>query len=159
MEHQVIDRNTTESLGLPSIDQVGLVVRDLDAAMALYAPIFGPFSTLDGSVRSADFRGEKKDVELKLAFGRSGDLEIELIEWVSGESPHSEFIQSGREGLHHLRFRVANCDAEAARLESIGYACCWYKAMGSDIKFAYLERAGDPLVLELLQMPDSYDTD
>ena len=157
MNNDLADHGAIEGLGLPPIDQVGFVVRDLNQAIALYDPMFGPFATLDGSVESADFRGEEKDVELKLAFGRSGDLEIELIEWVSGYSPHAEFIQSGREGLHHLRFRVADCDADVSRLEDIGFARIWYKAMGSDIKFAYLEREGDPLVLELLQMPHSYD--
>ena len=30
-----------ELLGLPPCDQVGFVVRDLERAMALYAPLFG----------------------------------------------------------------------------------------------------------------------
>jgi methylmalonyl-CoA/ethylmalonyl-CoA epimerase len=141
-------------LDLPPADQVGLVVRDLEEAMRQYGPLFGPFHTMDGTINGADFRGETKDVVLKLAFGRSGDLEIELIEWVSGESPHSEFIQSGREGMHHIRYRVEDCDAMVARAESIGYETFWYKAIGEHIRFAYMERAGDPLIIEILQMPE-----
>ncbi|MBK8992525.1 MAG: hypothetical protein IPM40_12920 [Gammaproteobacteria bacterium] len=38
---------------LPPCDQVGFVVRDLQAAMAMYAPLFGPFTTMDGSVEQA----------------------------------------------------------------------------------------------------------
>ena len=61
--------------------------------------------------------------------------------------------------MHHLRFRVADCDAEVDRLGALGYQVVWYKAMGPDIKFAYLERADDPLLLELLQMSGDYAVD
>lgn len=142
-------------LGLPAIDQVGMVVKDLDAAIEQYNPLFGPFSTMDGSIEAAEFRGRKSDAVLKLAFGKSGDLEIELIEWVSGETPHREFIESGREGLHHIRYRVDDCDACIEKLAELGYSSIWYKAIGEDIKFAYLEREGDPLLLEFLQMPST----
>ncbi len=145
-----------QQLGLPAIDQIGFVVKNIDHSMAIYDPLFGPFSTMDGSVDAVDFRGESKDVKLKLAFGKSGDLEIELIEWVGGESPHSEFIQSGREGMHHIRFRVDDCDACISKAESIGFTRIWYKTMGADIKFAYMEREGDPLIIEFLQMPEGY---
>ena len=91
-------------LGLPPADQVGFVVRDLEQAMAAYGPLFGPFSTMDGSVTDARYRGRTEDAGLKIAFGRSGDLEIELIQWVSGHSPHREFIEKGREGMHHILY-------------------------------------------------------
>ena len=48
-------------LGLPAIDQVGMVVKDLDAAIEQYNPLFGPFSTMDGSIEAAEFRGRKSD--------------------------------------------------------------------------------------------------
>ena len=141
------------SLGLPPADQVGFVVRDLERAIALYEPLFGPFERMDGSVAQADYRGRKADVVLRIAFGRSGDLEIELIEWVSGDSPHREFIEAGREGMHHIRFRVDDADGWIARLRELGYTPAWYKRWSADTTFAYLERAGDPTWIELLQMP------
>lgn len=144
---------TLENLGLPPIDQVGFVVRDLDAAVARYTPLFGPFHRIDGSVKACQFRGRVADVELDIAFGRSGALEIELIQWRSGESPHSEFTLQGREGMHHLRFRVADADAWIAKVRPAGYAPIWYKRYSPDITFAYLERPGDPLLIEFLQMP------
>ena len=145
--------NPLSQLGLPPADQVGFVVRDLKAAMALYDPLFGPFSTMDGSVRACDYRGRVEDVGLNIAFGRSGDLEIELIEWVSGHSPHREFLERGREGMHHLRFRVDDADAWIAKLKAVGYEAIWYKRYSADTTFAYLERAGDPTIIEFLQMP------
>jgi catechol 2,3-dioxygenase-like lactoylglutathione lyase family enzyme len=140
-------------LGLPPCDQVGFVVRDLERAMAMYAPLFGPFQTMDGSVQQATYRGRLADAGLRIAFGRSGELEIELIEWTGGESPHREFIESGREGMHHIRFRVADTDYWVERLRPLGYEPVWYKRWSSDTVFAYLEREGDPTLIEFLQMP------
>ena len=42
----------------------------------------------------------------RLAFGRTGDIEMEFIQPVSGASPHTEFLAAGREGIHHVRYRV-----------------------------------------------------
>ena len=53
-----------------------------------------------------------------MAFGRSGPLEIELIQPVSGEGPHQEFLDAGNEGMHHVRFRVDDLDARVAELEA-----------------------------------------
>ena len=145
-----------QQLGLPPADQLGFVVKNLEQSMEKYGPLFGPFSTMDGSVEAADFRGNSKDVKLKLAFGKSGDLEIELIEWLEGESPHSEFIQAGNEGMHHIRFRVEDCDDCVRKAESIGFKRFWYKRLGEDIRFAYMERDNDPLIIEFLQMPGAY---
>ena len=108
------------ALGLPPIDQLGLVVRDLASATALYGPLFGPFHRIDGSVQECRYRGRLADVGLLIAFGRSGDLEVELIQWTSGESPHSEFIRQGREGMHHVRFRVDDVDAWIDRVSALG---------------------------------------
>lgn len=143
------------SLGLPPADQIGFVVRDLAASMAKYEPLFGPFWTMDGSVKKARYRGRIEDAGLTIGFGRSGDLEIELIQWDSGHSPHREFLEKGREGMHHLRFRVADANAWIAKLEPLGYEAVWYKHFSEDTTFAYLERPGDPLLIEFLQMPEN----
>ncbi len=145
--------NALAHLGLPPADQIGFVVRDLDASMKMYDPLFGPFSTMDGSVKAVTYRGGLADVTLKIAFGRSGDLEIELIEWVAGYSPHREFIERGREGMHHLRFRVEDADAWIEKLKAAGSEPIWYKQYCADTTFAYLERPGDPTLIEFLQMP------
>jgi hypothetical protein len=142
-----------QSLNLPPADQLGFVVNNLEQSIAKYDPLFGPFKTMDSTVEAAEYRGRHADVELKLAFGSSGPLEIELIEWVGGDSPHAEFIRAGKEGMHHIRFRVEDCDLEIRRIAALGFSCIWYKSMGGGIKFAYLERADDPLLIEFLQMP------
>ena len=139
--------NRFGKLGLPQVAQVGYVVRDLQASLKLYHPLFGPFKTLDGSVKEATYRGRLADCKLDIAFGWSGDVEIELIQWVSGDCPHREFIEKGREGMHHLHFRVEDCDGWVEKLRPLGYQTIWYKHWSADTKFAYLERPGDPTLI------------
>jgi catechol 2,3-dioxygenase-like lactoylglutathione lyase family enzyme len=147
------DGPTLATLGLPPIDQVGFVVKSIAETKERYGALFGPWSGMDGSVQGATFRGRVCDVKLELLFGHSGELEMEFIEWQGGQSPHSEFIESGREGMHHLRYRVDDTDAWIEKVAAIGYHPIWYKQFSEDIVFSYLEREGDPLLIEFLQMP------
>ncbi|MGH0028911.1 MAG: VOC family protein [Myxococcota bacterium] len=143
-------------LGLPPIDQVGYVVRDLDRALATFAPMFGPFTTMDTALEGTNHRGRPSDVALRMAFGRSGPLEIELIEWVSGECPHKEALDAGREGVHHVRFRVDDLAGVRARLEAKGFAVVWSHGLpGSGIEWAYLEGPAEQgaAMIELYQNP------
>lgn len=147
------DENFYKQLGLPPIDQIGFVVRDMDAWVARYEAMFGPFWFMDGSVQAATYRGSVEDVQLKLGFGRSGDLEIEFIQWLDGRSPHSEFIERGGEGMHHVRFRVDNCDEWIDKMRPHGFEPIWYKVWSPTTVFTYMERPGDPTIIEFLQMP------
>lgn len=137
---------------LPRIDQVGYVVRDLDATLARYDALFGPFTRLDTPLRGVWYRGTPSDVVLKLAFGRTGDLEMEFIQPVSGASPHTEFLAAGREGIHHIRYRVPDANATIAAFATIGFAPIWRHDMGHAI-FAYLEHESrDGVLVEVLQL-------
>ena len=109
--------NAQVSLGLPPDDQICLVVRDLQAAVALYEPLFGPFTVLDNGPFESVYRGERVMVELLCAFGRTGALEIELIEWRSGPTPHRDFIQGGREGVQHIRYVIEDLMAGSPGLQ------------------------------------------
>ncbi|WP_162854634.1 VOC family protein [Sphingobium estronivorans] len=151
-------REELAQLGLPAPDQIGFVVRDLDQAIAHYDPLFGPFSKTDYGPQKASYQGRSRSAyELKFAFGRIGDLEIELIEWISGDTPHRDFLEKGRDGMHHLRFRVDDLDQWAAKLQAKGYETVWHDRLSPHVAFGYFERDDDPLVLELLQYPEDGD--
>ena len=89
--------------------------------------------------------------ELRIAYGKSGELEIELIQWVSGGSPHKEFLDAGLEGMHHLRFRIDKLDEKIAAAQQFGYQSIWETRFGEGLAVAYLERPGDPLLIELFE--------
>jgi catechol 2,3-dioxygenase-like lactoylglutathione lyase family enzyme len=146
-----MDTPLAEKLELGPCDQVGFVYADLDAAIALYEPLFGPFQVHDYGEFEYDYRGRKDTSELRIAFGRSGDLEIEFIQWVSGGTPHKEFLDAGREGMHHLRFRVDNLEEKVGQARRFGYTPIWGTRFGEGLAVAYLEREGDPLLIELFE--------
>ncbi|MDG2471753.1 MAG: VOC family protein [Pseudomonadales bacterium] len=142
------------ALNLPAIDQIGFVVKDLSQAIKAYAPLFGPFTTMDPGKMVFNYRGVPTASEIRLAFGRSGDVEIELIEWVSGGTPHKEFLDAGREGMQHVRFIVDDIDLSIAQAKLLDYHAIWYKCFSPGLAAAYLERIGDPLVIEFFQRPE-----
>jgi catechol 2,3-dioxygenase-like lactoylglutathione lyase family enzyme len=108
--------------------QLGFVVRDVEAAMRHWIEVLGvgPFLFLEkGTGRPAPqsfFRKEPVHVEMRLAFGFIGDVQIELIEQVNdAPSPYREFLESGREGLQHFGFWVHDCEEACRRVEAAGY--------------------------------------
>ena len=146
-----MNTNTPKELNLPPVNQVGFVVKDLEKAIEFYKPLFGEFTVMDAPDMEWDYRGRPEVSSLKIAFANSGDVEIELIEWICGETPHKEFLEAGHEGMHHLRFIVDNVEAKVEEAEACGYRQVWYKRFGEGLAAAYLEREGDPLVLEFFE--------
>jgi methylmalonyl-CoA/ethylmalonyl-CoA epimerase len=137
---------------LPAPDQVGYVVRDLDLAMSVHEPIFGPFTTMDVTLEGPIYRGRPCDCSLRIAYGRAGPIEIELIQPTGGESPHADFLAAGCEGIHHVRFRVDDFHAHLTAAARLGYTAVWQHSM--DVAdFAYLEHERQKgMLIELLRM-------
>src|SRR5262245_20719871 len=95
-------------LDLGPIDQVAYVVESLERSLARYEEMFGPFQVATYEMKNCTVRGRKADCTLRLALNNANPVEIELIEVVSGETIHSEHLKQHGEGLHHVRFRVAD---------------------------------------------------
>ncbi len=140
---------------LGPIDQVAYVVESLEASLPRYEALFGPFRVADSPLTGCTYRGRNVDCHLRLAVNDEGPLEIELIEVVGGEAPHAEHLRRHGEGLHHVRFRVADLGARCRELEEAGFTSVFEKRFAETVAFAYLE-APDSLgrsVIELLEMP------
>jgi len=144
-----------DAFGLGPIDQVAYVVADMDAALAVYTELFGPFRVSEAALSGCRMRGRRADCLLKLAVHTAGPVEIELIQVLEGETPHSEHLRRHGEGLHHVRFRVEALDPKLEALSDAGYEVVFYKRFGPELAFAYVEtpRLLGPSVIELLEMP------
>ncbi len=145
----------TGRLGLGPIDQTAYVVADIEASLPVYEALYGPFTVGETPMSGVLFRGEEIECTLKLAVNNAGPIEIELIEVLEGETPHSEHLRDHGEGLHHVRFRITDLDAKIEALEAEGYRSVFYKRFGPSVAFAYLESPsaiGESLI-ELLEMP------
>ena len=138
-------------MGLTTMDQIGLVYKDLDAALALYEPVFGPFEVFKYGEMEWEYYGVPETSEINMALASSGNIQIELIQWVSGKTPHKDFIDAGREGLQHIRYRVDDLEAVQRKAEEHRYQAIWKKHFAPGLAAAYLARDNDPLIIELFE--------
>ena len=93
-----------------SIAHIGVAVPDISTAMAFYRDILGaspkPLESADGATI------------VSLPFG---DVDIELLEPQSDDSPVAKFLAKRGPGIHHICFQVRNLDAALQRCRDRGY--------------------------------------
>ena len=148
-----------DGIGIRSIDQVAVVVRDLDATMARYVELgIGPWEVYTyGPHRThrMTFRGEERPYVMTLALGWVGSTMYELIEHVGGPSIYEEFLSSRGEGLHHLGYYVDDIAAEIERMASLGYALLQSgHGFGQDGAYAYFDTEGAlGCIVEAIERP------
>jgi methylmalonyl-CoA epimerase len=95
------------------IDHVGIVVKDLDAALATYARNFGfaADSTRGGDVPALGIRN---------AFMPVGGSDLEFIQPTSLEGPVAQFAADRGEGTFMLSLEVEDIDAAVEHLRAAG---------------------------------------
>jgi 4-hydroxyphenylpyruvate dioxygenase-like putative hemolysin len=142
---------------LPPVEQIGIVVRDADLAAEFFTSTFGwgPFKISEVEMKGFTYDGRTGDCRLKMAFARSGNVEIELIEVLEGETPHSDFLRRHGEGMQHLRFRVDDCDAMTAALAREGVDPLFHQRFPGIAAFAYMKTdKTSGLMVELFEMKE-----
>ena len=83
------------------LDHVGIAVRDLDAVVKWYEQMFG------ATVAHRE-RIESDGVEEALI--KVADSYIQLLTPYTDSSPLAKFLERNGEGIHHVGYRVADCD-------------------------------------------------
>jgi methylmalonyl-CoA/ethylmalonyl-CoA epimerase len=91
------------------IDQVGIAVEDLDAALDLYARVFGILPVSREHVESDGVEEAMLDV---------GGVHLQLVQSTRADSPVDRFIARRGPGLHHLGIAVRDLDAALEHLRS-----------------------------------------
>lgn len=146
-------------------DQIGIVVADLDEAMARYSRIFdcGSWSVWTYGpelFRESSFRGQEGRFAMRLALAGAGP-QIELIEPVRGPSLYHEWLAERGEGLHHIGMRVPDLQAGTRAMADRGFGVlqsgAGYGLDGDgdgDGGFAYLGSVAElSVILELIEVP------
>ena len=134
--------------------QIGLVVRDMDRAINRFSTLgFGPFEPKFLPAGTKAWVTEKpSDGEVNVRSTMVDDLELELCQPISGESPHKEFLDAKGEGIQHIMFAVDDLEKEIDRLTKQGATVLLGASFG-DGGLAYLDLDACGLVVELIQMP------
>ena len=93
-----------------SIDHLGVAVKSLSAAKAIYEKL--------GIAVSSEETVEQEKV--RVAMLPVGESRIELLEATSDDSTIAKFIAKRGEGLHHVCLRVPGLPAVVANLKNSG---------------------------------------
>ncbi len=97
---------------MKKIEHIGIAVKDLEKANAIYTKLFG----------SPPYKTEKVASEgVSTSFFKSGPNKIELLEATKSDSPIAKFIKKKGEGIHHIAFAVSDINAEIKRLKKEGF--------------------------------------
>jgi len=141
-----------QQLKLPEVSQIGVVVEDLDRAVAFYQSVFGmgPFRIQEAEAPNVWDRGKEKRIKARLAFADLGQVEIEFIHILEGDSVHLEFLREHGEGLHHLGFRVKDFQAKLEQAKAMGFEVLQTGPLGRF--YAYLDtRRHGGIIVELIE--------
>lgn len=140
-----------DKIALPEVGQVGVVVKDVQKAAEYYTSNFGigPFKIFDYRFENGQVHGRPATFKLRLGFARMGQVVLELIQVLEGETIYKEFLEKKGEGLHHLCFYVSDFDEKVAAFARKGIGVI-QGARYPEGGFAYLdtEKVGG-VILEL----------
>ncbi|HUW49359.1 MAG TPA: methylmalonyl-CoA epimerase [Patescibacteria group bacterium] len=88
---------------IDAIDHIGIAVKNLDEAIALYRDVLG-----------FHFEGVQtlNDRKIKIVSFRCGsESHIELVQPLSSDSAVAKFLENRGEGIHHFAIKVKNIKA------------------------------------------------
>jgi len=100
------------------------------------------------------YRGRDVESSFALAYGRSGRVQIELIQPIDGEGLTHEFLAEHGPGAHHLGFLVDAVDEEVAFATGCGLEVAMSGHIGT-LYFAYLDTFSElGVYVEVVEDPD-----
>ncbi len=101
------------------IEHIGIAVKDLTAAEAIYTRLLGATPYKREAVESEGVITSFFQVGPNLPGRQAG--KIELLESTRADGPIARAIEKRGEGIHHIAFEVADIRAEMARLRAEGF--------------------------------------
>lgn len=127
--------------------QIGIVVKDLDAAVEHYWNVLGigpwHFYTYGAPlVKRMSYRGRPAKYLMRIAVASHGPLRIELIQPLEGETVYAEFVRDHGYGIHHLGFVVPDIRKALEEAASAGLEMTMDGSgfgLDGDGRYAYLD--------------------
>ncbi|SIS93738.1 VOC family protein [Alicyclobacillus vulcanalis] len=144
------------SIGTRRVAQIGILVRDIEAASAAWAKLLGcevpPWHwTEPYDEAQTVYEGEPTPARAKLAFFHLDNVDIELIEPDEHPSTWRAWLDEHGEGVHHIAFEIEGMAARSEALSGAG----WRLIQRGEYKggrYAYFDGAPSVrAVIELLE--------
>jgi methylmalonyl-CoA/ethylmalonyl-CoA epimerase len=118
----LIDPKDRELLALPSVSQIGVVIKDMHPAMEFYSEVWnvGPFKIFEPEYTDQTYRGKPGNFKMRIALAPFGPVQFELIEPLEGDTIYDEFLKKKGEGIHHLGFDVDCIEDRITAMQKMG---------------------------------------
>ena len=136
--------NDKGKVKLPAPAQIALVVKDRERTRKFYSSTFGlrPWRLAELEYPEIVVRGRKSAYRVGLAMVQCGEADLCLVQPLQGHSLYSEFLDEGKEGLHHLAFDLTKEGKEKALadLREVGIEVIQgaVSSLGTGASWAYL---------------------
>lgn len=133
---------------ISKINHIGIAVSSLENHIPFYRDVL-----------QLHFNGtdEVQDQKVKVAMFQAGEVQIELLEPTSPESPIAKFIETKGEGIHHIAYQTDDIDSDIHKFISKNIRMIDEKprngAHGSKIAFLHPKFSGRVLT-EICQVKD-----
>ena len=93
---------------IKKIDHIGIAVENLETQLKFYTDVLG--LTCSGIEEVAEQK-------VKVAMLQVGEVRIELLQPISGDSPIAKYLEKRGEGIHHIAYLVTDLEGSLQRLE------------------------------------------
>jgi len=93
------------------VEHIGIAVKNLDDTMSFYDDVLGLEKL---SVETVESQG------VNIAFFKTGETKIELLEPINDDSPIAKFIDKRSEGIHHMAIEVEDIEAKIEDMKEKG---------------------------------------
>jgi len=122
------------------VDQLGFVYKDVEKQAKIFEELFNipKFAIIPGTTQVLKYRGKDSKVNTKIALSRQFNIQIELIQLIEGESIYKEFLDQGREGLHHISLFVEDIDPYIEYFGKRGIEMIYLGSIGKQL-WAYFD--------------------
>ncbi|OBG74490.1 lactoylglutathione lyase [Mycobacterium sp. E2462] len=144
------------TLPAQSPTQIAWVTADLDATERALTGLLGAkkwvrIPEVHFAPDSCSYRGRPADFVASISLSYLGDMQLELIQPVSGENIYSDFLAACGPGLHHICMEAESPEQFEAALSDAadrGAPVVQQGVMAGGIQFAYVAapQAGVPFV-------------
>ena len=104
------------------ITQLGFFFKDIKKHAKNWEDFFGAnkFSYIPAHTIKYFYRGNYNDVTVIQGFSRFFKTQLEFVQYIKGESYHKEFLEKGREGLHHISIFVEDIENYIEKFKELG---------------------------------------
>ncbi len=135
-----MEKKINVNFGNLKIHQLGHVYRDIEKQAKIMESTYGfpKFTISDAPNLEIIYRGKKSVMDIKFGFSRLLNTQVELIQWNGGECIYKEFINEGKEGLHHLGVYVEDLQLYIDDFQKKGIEVLESGVMGS-LNLAYMD--------------------